>query len=199
MGNAPQPKGWRRLNWFKLSMIANAAVILFIIAGATGMAVVDASNTNPQFCATCHNMKSHVVSYLTSNNLDHVHALANVGCKDCHDYAIPQELQSGLKFITNDYDPAMPRRKFDQAMCLKCHISAEHVANSTDFLVRNPHLSHWPDLKCSSCHISHGPQIDYCGQCHDNGGQRMIGGPIVPRAENPWANPAAPRPDVSGH
>ena len=64
----------------------------------------------------------------------------------------------------------------------------EYHAARTDYLIRNPHLSHWPDVKCTTCHISHGEQVDYCSQCHDNGNQRMTGGEIIPRAENPWAN-----------
>jgi hypothetical protein len=36
-------------------------------------------------------------------------------------------------------------------------------------------------MPCNTCHISHGQQIDFCSQCHDNGGQRMIGAPIKPR------------------
>ena len=100
--------------------------------------------------------------------------------------------------MTGDYTIAkagsLAKRQFDDAMCLTCHISNEHLANSTDFLQRNPHLSHWGDLTCSDCHVSHGAQVDLCSECHVNGGQRMVGGEIIPRAENPWADPNRQRP-----
>lgn len=182
---AAQKKG---VNWFKFSIIANAVIILGIAVGLGSMAIIHQSDTNPAFCGACHNMQRHVTSYLTGNTLDAVHGKAGVQCKECHDYPIPAEIESGIKFITGNYDKDMPRRKFDDEMCLQCHISNEYLANQTDYLARNPHLSHWPDLKCRSCHISHGEQVDYCSQCHDNGGQRMTGGEIIPRAENPWAD-----------
>jgi len=72
-------------------------------------------------------------------------------------------------------------------MCTQCHISGDYLAAQTDFLVRNPHESHWPNLKCVDCHMSHENQVNYCGRCHDNGGQRLVEMPIVPRANNPWA------------
>jgi len=49
---------------------------------------------------------------------------------------------------------------------------------------------------CGNCHISHGQQVNMCINCHDNGNQRITGQPIVPRAENPWADPDATKPDV---
>lgn len=184
-----QSAGRKKVNWFKISVIANLAVVVLAIVGGAAAFTLNLSNTNPQFCAMCHNMKSHVDSYLTGHTMDSVHARAHVGCKDCHDYPITAEVASLVKYITGQYDLSMPRRKFDQSMCVKCHISMAYEVNRTDYLVRNPHLNHWPSLKCGTCHLSHGEQVDYCSQCHDNGGQRMTGGPIVPRADNPWADP----------
>ena len=178
----------RAPNWLKISIFANVAIIAIVAAVFGGMEVIHQSDTNPLFCASCHNMEKHVDSYLHSDNLDAIHAKASVQCKDCHDYTIAAEIDSGIKYVTGNYDPSMPKRKFSQDMCLKCHISLEYHADRTDFLTRNPHFSHWPDLQCTSCHISHGEQVDYCSQCHENGGQRLTGGEIVPRAKNPWAD-----------
>lgn len=175
-------------NWLKISIFANVAIIAIVAAVFGGMGIIHQSDTNPQFCGTCHNMQRHVDSYLNGTTLDSVHAKANVMCKDCHDYTLAAEIESGIKYVTGNYDESMPRRKFSQDMCIKCHISMEYHANRTDFLERNPHYSHWPDLQCTNCHISHGEQVDYCAQCHDNGGQRLTGGEIIPRAENPWAD-----------
>jgi hypothetical protein len=182
----PQPRVKKLPNWLKISIFANVAFLAVAAAVFSGMAIIHQSDTNPLFCASCHNMQRHVDSYMNGTTMDAVHAKANVMCKDCHDYGIPAEIDSGIKFITGNYDESMPRRKFSQDMCTKCHISLEYHADRTDFLKRNPHFSHWPDLQCTTCHISHGEQIDYCSQCHDNGGQRLTGGEIIPRAENPW-------------
>jgi cytochrome c nitrite reductase small subunit len=178
----------KKTNWFKISIIANIVIILGIGFALISVEIIHQSDTNPAFCKTCHLMDSHVDSYLNGNTLDNVHAQAGVQCKECHsEYKIPQEIASGIKFITGNYDPELPRRKYGDENCLQCHISMDHLADQTDYLERNPHLSHFGDLACRTCHISHGEQIDYCGQCHDNGGQRMTGGEIIPRAVNPLA------------
>ena len=177
----------KQLNWLKISVIANIIVVVGIAAALSGMADIHQSDTNPSFCGTCHLMKSRVDSYMTSTNLDNVHARAGVECKECHDYTIPDEIKSGIQYVTGNYNPDLPRRKFKDDMCLQCHISMEYMANQTDYLVRNPHQNHWLAMRCTLCHVSHGEQVDYCSDCHDNGGQRLTGGPILPRAENPWA------------
>jgi hypothetical protein len=78
-------------------------------------------------------------------------------------------------------DGELKQISYSNDMCLKCHISYEHVAESTDFLPKNPHKNHNGQLECKTCHVSHGKQIDYCSTCHDNGGQRMIGEEIKSR------------------
>jgi len=67
-------------------------------------------------------------------------------------------------------------------------VGMEHQAVRTDFLPRNPHRSHWPELGCADCHPAHAPQVDFCGQCHDSGGHRMTGAKPKPRAlpAPPW-------------
>ena len=150
------------------------------------------SRTRPRACATCHVMRPYVDSYLADEHMDGIHRQAGVGCRDCHaDYSVLDELASAWRYTWGNY--RIGGRTFDQAACNRCHISLAYHAARTDFLVRNPHLSHWPDLVCGDCHLAHDGQIDYCAYCHDNGGQRMTGEPIVPRADNPWAR-ATPTP-----
>lgn len=177
--------------WATFGMVLLALNFVLMI----GPAVQHYGHTNPQACATCHNMEPYVDSYLNSNHLDNVHRQANVGCQDCHtDYTLWDEIGSAWRYVRGDYQTPMKHHTFDQVMCTRCHISMEYQAARTDFLVRNPHLSHWPDLVCSDCHLAHKEQIDYCSRCHDNGGQRMTGEPIVPRADNPWARATPPVP-----
>jgi len=160
--------------------IVGIVVLVLVVAGVgTSGYLIHQSNTNPEFCATCHIMQRNVTSYLTSNDLDHVHEQANVECKDCHNYPLSSEISSGIKFVTGNYtvdkNGDLKAVSYDNEICLKCHISYKHVALSTDFLYRNPHKNHNGELDCKTCHVSHGDQIDYCSTCHDNGGQRMIG------------------------
>jgi len=190
-----QPVGKKKFSWLKFSIILNIVLVVGIGIALGSMAILHQSDTNPNFCGLCHNMDRYVESYLTGNTLDSYHAKANVQCKQCHSsYDIPAEIKSGINFITGNYDKDMPRRKFGDEVCTQCHISMEYVAQQTDYLRRNPHASHWPDLKCRSCHISHGDQIDYCSECHENGGQRMTGSEYFPRVDNPYDA----YPDTSG-
>lgn len=193
-----QIKEKKKFNWAKFAIIANIVLVVGIGIGLASMAIIHQSDTNPNFCGTCHNMDSYVDSYLTGHTMDSVHAKAGVQCKECHsDYDIPAEIESGIKFITGNYDKDMPQRKFDDEVCTQCHISMEYIALQTDSLRRNPHASHWPDLKCRSCHISHGEQIDYCSECHDNDGQRMTGSEFFPRADNPYGEHLYTKPGMS--
>lgn len=166
-------------------MIGIIAAVLLVVGVAGGSYLVHLSNTSPEFCATCHIMDRNVTSYLTSTDLDNLHQQANVGCKDCHDYPIPAEIRSGFNFIFGNYtvdeNGDLLQVTYDDDMCLHCHISPEFVATATDFLSKNPHNSHNGMMSCKTCHVSHGAQIDYCAQCHDNGNQRMVGDDRVPR------------------
>jgi hypothetical protein len=174
----------KKINWLKASIVANVAIIAVVAIGLGSMAVLRQSDTNPSFCGLCHVIQANVTSYLTSSNLDHVHSTAGVQCKGCHDYPVQAEIQSGIAFITKNY-------KTDGSGQLA---SRKFVAQQTDFLARNPHDSHNGQLPCSSCHVAHGTQIDYCAQCHDNGGQRMIGQPITDRGT---VELAAPTPEAA--
>ena len=68
----------KKPNWFKISIIANAVLLVVLVVGLASLEIIHQSDTNPAFCATCHVMQPNVDSYLNSNNLDAVHAQANV-------------------------------------------------------------------------------------------------------------------------
>ncbi len=160
------------------TIIGIIAAVLVVVGGAGGGYLIHLSDTSPQFCGTCHIMDPNVDSYLSSNDMDFLHFKAGVQCKECHDYPVPAEVASGIKFITGNYEvdaegKLMPVT-YDNDMCLKCHISYDFIAESTAHLSRNPHDSHNGQMACKTCHVSHGDQIDFCSQCHDNGGQMMV-------------------------
>lgn len=177
----------RRDHWIKVSIFANVFFVLLLVAGVGGGVVIHQSDTNPEFCASCHVMQSNVDSYLNSDNLDHIHAEAGVGCKDCHsDYDIPDEIRSGVNFVTGNYEAdengELLQRDFGDEICSQCHGTREEMEVKTDFLYYNPHFARMGIFPCATCHVSHGEQIDHCGSCHINGGQRMIGD-TTPRRE----------------
>ena len=178
-----QVKKNRKLGVWAIIGIVVAALV--VVGAAGGTYLIHLSNTSPEFCATCHIMDRNVTSFLTSNDLDNLHHQANLECKDCHDYPVSAEITSGIKFLLGNYtvdeNGDLLQVTYDDDMCLQCHISKEFVAESTDFLEKNPHNSHNGMMSCKTCHVSHGAQIDYCSQCHDNGAQRLVGEPRVPR------------------
>lgn len=176
--------GRRRRNWSRRALIV---LILLNVGVLAAWTVQRRSHANATFCANCHNMTAHVDSYLNSDYLDSVHRRANVGCKDCHsDYTMVDEALSVVAYLAGDYEKVFRRRKLGEEMCTGCHIGLDHVAARTDFLARNPHRGHYPDLRCGACHLAHARQVDYCGSCHDNGGQRLTGEAVVARAAVPW-------------
>lgn len=173
------PEGAKKSGWLKIMIALNVVLVTVAVLAIAGGVILHESDTNPQFCATCHLMQKNVNSYMTSNNLDHLHQLAGVQCKDCHNYPIPAEIASGINFVRGNYttadDGSLKKRHFDDTLCTKCHISLEHVAISTSLLEYNPHDA--PGMgtyECNDCHKSHAPPVDTCSDCHDHGDQMLI-------------------------
>ena len=149
-----------------------AACLLVVPLGAAIVAERHLSAA-PDGCAACHPMRRYVASFQTGRDLDAAHRRANVGCYDCHQgYSLTARTRTAALYVVGAVGEPK-RRRYDEAA-------------HTDLLLRNPHLSHWPELVCADCHLAHGAQIDFCSQCHDNGGQRMTGDPVVSRAPNRW-------------
>lgn len=155
---------WQGWHWTGIALLV---IVLFNMGAIAFFAIDHASRTNPKFCAACHNMENHVMSYLTSNRLDNVHFQANVGCKECHsNYSVKDEIKSGISFISGRYDDPMKTIQFPKEECLKCHRSYESLAQRTSDLDPNPHESHLGEVDCSICHKSHTTSEVYCNQCH---------------------------------
>ncbi len=176
-----------KINWIKVLTMSNIVIIALVGIGLASVAVIHQSDTNPNLCSICHIMQPNVISYQTGNTMDHVHQKAGIECKDCHDYPVTAEISSGVNFLIGNYEVnsqgVLNKRVYSDEMCLDCHISQQHLADTTDYLFRNPHNSHWGFMPCSNCHISHGEQIDYCSSCHDNGNQRLTGEVIAERGK----------------
>lgn len=181
---------------------AGRALIILVLLNVVvlaAFAVERRSRSDAKFCSSCHNMTTHVDSYLKSTNMDSAHRRAKVGCKDCHaDYTLVDEMRSVVNYALGHYDEIFSRHKFGDEMCNGCHVGLDFQAEKTDHLRRNPHRGHYPDLRCGACHLAHARQIDYCGRCHDNGGQRMTGDPVVERAGAPWERMTTPGSEERG-
>jgi nitrate/TMAO reductase-like tetraheme cytochrome c subunit len=184
----PAQKFFKKIN---LTILGISVACAILIIGVAGFGMTTYAAMTPSFCAVCHNMASHVTSYQSSNHLDNVHAQANVLCKDCHSsYTMIDEAKSLVSYVTGNYKEIFSKRKVGNEMCLKCHINNTFQAIKTSNLVRNPHDGHFPDLTCNACHKAHASQVNYCAQCHENGGQKMIEAmnsktaPVALRAKN---------------
>jgi hypothetical protein len=184
-------------SWLRLGLLLGGAVTLTALASllATGSGASGSSG-----CGRCHLMIRYVQSSATGRDLDHAHQAAGVGCIDCHgDTSWTYRVGAALRYVAGRAPTELARRRFGDESCDRCHVGMAHLAAQTDLLARNPHLSHWPELRCGDCHVAHGRQVDFCGGCHENGGQRMTGDPAPPRVHNPWAEPGRQRPAFPRH
>ncbi len=93
-------------------------------------------------------------SWMSSPYLDHSHRKRGVYCLGCHSNYLDEfeadETQEG---------------------CVKCHGNYEKLIELTANAPyeKNPHKSHYVDLKCSVCHRGHKEFTDYCKSCHHFG------------------------------
>jgi fumarate reductase flavoprotein subunit len=160
-------------------------VVIAMFLGAL-VALERRLSAEPEGCASCHVMRSYVTAFQGGRDLDAAHARAGLKCTDCHQgYTLRQRAASAISYAAG-VTVEVPKRRYGDEMCNRCHVSLERQAERTDFLFRNPHRSHWPELQCADCHLGHARQVDFCNQCHDHGGQRMTGDPVVPRTNEQW-------------
>ncbi len=158
--------------------------LLIVFVAVTFLAVAGLKwHEQPGFCATfCHEtMGSYLENYEEGDGLARIHKEANVTCLDCHEPSIQQQASEAMAQITGDYSVPLRQRSFDDEMCLKCHISTEHLQAKTDLLEKDPHggnITGHQSFTCNNCHKSHTDQVNQCSRCHDPGNQRMITYPL---------------------
>ena len=159
--------------------------ILLCVFVVGTFAVVGAANWHdqPSFCsAFCHDtMGKYVDGYEDGNGLARIHKEANVTCLDCHEATLGQQAAETVAQVTGDYRVPLRQRSFGDEMCLKCHISIEHLQAKTDMLEKDPHggnITGHQSFTCNNCHKSHAAQVNQCSRCHDPGDQRMITYPL---------------------
>ena len=60
-----------------------------------------------------------------------------------------------------------PQNKVPTAVCQGCHGDYKTLAERTQKVEPNPHMSHEGELECETCHHSHKPSEDHCDFCHN--------------------------------
>ncbi|MGQ9665821.1 MAG: cytochrome c3 family protein [Anaerolineae bacterium] len=163
----PPKKGMRGFAARHGIAITIIVALFVLLIAANGVYALWKASYNPSFCGICHIIRPYVESYRSSQHTDNIHYQANVGCKECHETSPIGALQEVVAYVTRNYDNPLRERKVESDMCLKCHRSYQSLAARTAHLSRNPHDSHWPNLRCTLCHKVHRPSQNYCAQCHD--------------------------------
>lgn len=169
-------------------LIIVGLVLTVIIVGVGGAYL--GFHDNPRFCnAICHSpMDNYVVSYETGNNAQEAagHAQAGVGCLDCHEASLDEQITEGVAWVSGDFvvdetgflvngsGEASGTREF----CFRCHDDGDSTTGKDweDIVVAttnwgddegvNPHKSHDGDEQCLNCHSAHRTSVIACDECH---------------------------------
>lgn len=108
---------------------------------------VDTQDMMVNGCSACHEAKA--AGLWTKIPLSHLHRLAGLSCKDCHE------------------DTSSPKAAGTE-VCEKCHSDIGALIEETNDLDINPHYSPHegkiPD--CTKCHHEHKSSENYCAHCH---------------------------------
>ena len=141
------------------------AISLIILIGVAAFAMKQVEAYPNIACAPCHVMEPYVEGYNSGELLAHKHAQADVTCIDCHENTISDKIGETWQYVTDDFDDPPYKRKFDNAMCLKCH-AINDIKVKTNYGQENPHDSHLGDLVCADCHKMHNKSKTACAECH---------------------------------
>ncbi len=145
-----------------LGIVFLGLILSFLWEKASG-----SSSHKPDQCGLCHLMKNTVRSYKKGDYLDNFHRRAGVSCLDCHQSsANSEQIVRAVTYLLTARPAEPAPQAYEDSLCTRCHISMEHQAKRTSHWNRNPHNSHWPELKCGHCHVIHGKSKDFCAQCH---------------------------------
>lgn len=157
----------------KLLMCAGLVALVLVVLGAAGWTWRE----KPTFCnAVCHRpMDRYVQGYYGGDStfLISAHAEKNVGCLDCHEPEMSQQLVGAARWATGDYSEPLKERKIaTRQFCTRngCHIGSEFTAATEGCGGQesvNPHESHQGDVECFNCHSMHGTSSLMCNSCHD--------------------------------
>lgn len=166
----------------KKAIVVSVVAAIVVVAGIGGWVW----HETPSFCGTvCHStMDEHLQNFYGTDasggaGLASVHAEAGETCLTCHEADLESQLTELKMQVTGTYgDLELGGRYYvDDEKCLSCHgESYDALAEKTaDLGAYNPHESVHGQMSCNECHKGHVAQVDTCGECHENGGQTMLG------------------------
>ena len=181
-----------------LTTIAILGLVL-VSVGFVGVAIVwghfwefRVGDPSSSTCSNCHVLDSYVNSLSERAMLAGQHAAQGVGCVDCHDWRVEQQMADTVAYLTGEYTEPLPRLQVKMDQCFTCHehSSYDQIAWRTTDLgvtdptakghIANPHQPpHYTELECSSCHRMHQPSTLLCLECHT---YEFPGLPIVAEA-----------------
>lgn len=170
--------------------IALFALIAFLVSLPLGYGFMEYS-TQPEFCASCHNMVPYVKSWETSS-----HGRANVSCIDCHFEPGVIETFEGkwkastqlVKYVTST-EGSKPWAQVSDKSCMRsgCHSTRLlegkvelNIGRTSISFDHTPHLTEMrrnKKLRCTSCHsqIVQGEHLTVtastCFLCHFKGSE----------------------------
>lgn len=164
------------------------AVILTLFVAVSGIAFAavwghywdfQADNVDSETCGNCHVMETYVESTQNNELLASFHASRSVGCTDCHDYSIKNQISETISYLKDDGQKPVLDPPYAMDQCFQCHEhgSYDQIAwRTTDLGVTdaqasghsaNPHQPpHFTNLECNNCHFIHAPQTLLCSECH---------------------------------
>ncbi len=107
----------------------------------------ETKNMTGDLCGSCHGTESNSLNEKIP--LSHMHQLAGITCKECHE------------------DPASAE-PVDSNVCKTCHNDMDALFSATSEVGLNPHFSpHEGEISdCNLCHHQHKTSENYCHQCH---------------------------------
>ncbi len=148
------------------------AVLLLAILGGVGYAsfrFYDFTQTNPNFCVSCHLMKPAFEAWEAS-----VHQQIN--CHECHHLAVDEMNQLLISFVFHRPTEVPDRHGkiiVPWKYCLQCHWeSNEEYSDAPQINKSRLHAKHYfmEQIECSKCHgyITHEfvPEARFCIKCH---------------------------------
>lgn len=168
-----------------VALLASIIGVIALVA-AVGVTVVwghfwdfRVGNPTSDSCGTCHTMETYVDTLTNGEMLVSRHAARDIGCVDCHEVDLEQQIHETLAHLQDNYEAPLMRARYENDRCFECHEhqSYDQLAwRTTDLGVSdaqaggheaNPHQPpHYSDLECHSCHRMHRPSTLLCWECH---------------------------------
>ena len=161
----------------KLKILVVVIVLVGLgVAGTVGYVVSNYTQTDPDFCVSCHLMQDAFEAWDKNTH-------KNVSCSECHHLPISELNALMVSFVFHRAEEVPERHGkviVPWKFCIKCHWEIkEGFEEAPPINSSNIHSKHYftEQFECSKCHgyILHEfvPEPKYCTECH---GEKMVHG-----------------------